>query len=139
MSKKNMVTYVNKEALIKNGKEQKSFKDVVNMYKGGIVPVVTFLATNKAAVFLGGVGQDGFMFWLGEQSVKYPALSGIIKTVGGAVSVAWNLLVADPMLCSVVVSALVAFGATVVWGFKKAKLHHDIKKGKVIVGKANVK
>ena len=138
MSKKNMVTFVNKEAIIKNGKEQKSFRDVVHMYKGGIVPIVTFLATNRAAIFLGGIGQDGFMFWLGEQSVKHPELSGLIKTVGGIVSVSWNALIANPALCSLVISALVAFGATVVWGIKNAKLHHDIKKGKVMmVNKVN--
>ncbi len=141
MSKKeNVVTFVNKQAIIKNGKEQKSFKDIVNMYKGGIATIVTFLATNKAAVFLGGVGQDSFIFWLGQQSIKYPALSGVIKVVGGVVSVAWNTLVANPALCSIIISALVACGATVVWGIKKAKLHHDIKKGNVIIGtKANAK
>lgn len=133
MSKKNMVTYVNKDIIYKNGKEQKSFRDIMNMYKGGITTVVTFLATNQAAVFLGGVSEDGFMFWLGQQAVKHPELSGIIKVTAGVVSVAWNALIANPALCSIVVSAFVAFGATVIWGIKKAKLNHDIKKGKVIV------
>ena len=133
MKDKNQVTYVNKDVLVRNGKEEKSFKELLEFHKGNIAAVVTFIMTNRAAVFLGGVGQDGIMFWLGEQSVKHPALAGIIKVAAGVVSVSWNALVANPTLCALVISALVAFGATVRWGIKKAKLKHDIKKGKVKV------
>lgn len=134
-SKENNVTYVNKEYLIKNGKEQKSFKDIMNYHKGSITAVVTFLVTNKVALFLGGVAEDDFMFWLGEQSVKHPELAGLIKVSKGVISVVWNALVANPTLCAAIISALVAFGVTAVWGIKKAKLNHDIKKGKIVVTK----
>ena len=133
MKDKNSVTYINKEVLVKNGKEQKTFKELLEFHKGSITAVVTFIMTNRAAVFLGGVGEDGLMFWLGQQAALHPELAGVIKVTAGVVSVAWNALVSNPTLCSLVISALVAFGATVKWGIKRVKLNHDIKKGKVKV------
>ena len=131
MKNKNEITYVNKEVIVKNGKEQKTFKELLEFHKGSVAAVITFIMTNRAAVFLGGVGQDGFMYWLGQQSALHPELSGIIKVGAGVVSVAWNALVAYPNLCALVIAALVAFGATVRWGIKQMKLNHDIKKGKI--------
>ncbi len=131
MKEKNNITYVNKEVIVKNGKEQKTFKELLEFHKGSVAAVVTFIMTNRAAVFLGGVGEDGLQFWLGQQSAMHPELAGIIKVTAGVVSVAWNALVANPTLCALVISALIAFGATVKWGIKQMKLNHDLKKGKI--------
>ena len=84
-------------------------------------------------MFLGGIAEDEFMFWLGQQSIKYPALKGIISVSKGVITVLWNALVANPTLCATVISAFIAFGVFVVYGLKKIKLNHDIKKGKVVV------
>lgn len=135
MKDKNNITYINKEVILKNGKEQKSFKDLLEFHKGSVTAVVTFIMTNRAAVFLGGVGEDTFQFWLGQQSVLHPELTGIIKVASGVVSVAWNALVANPNLCALVISAFIAVGATVKWGIKKMKLNHDLKSGKCNVEK----
>ena len=131
--KEDKITYVNKEVLLKNGKEQKSIKELFGYFKGSAVAVATFIFTNKAAVFLGGVAEDEFMFWLGQQSVKYPQLAGLISVSKGVITVVWNALVANPTLCAVVISAFMAFGVFVAYGIKKIKLNHDIKHGKVIV------
>ena len=130
---KNEITYVNKEVVVKNGKEQMSFKELMNFHKGNIAAVITFLATNRAAVFLGGVGQDQVIYWLGEQAGKYPELAGAINVAKNIVSISWNALVANPNLCAIIVSGLVACGATAIWGIKKIKLNHDIKKGNIVV------
>lgn len=126
------VTYVNKEYLQEKSKGEITFKELMARNKGKIATALTFFATNKAAVFLGGIEQDGFMYWLGQQSIKYPALSGLIKTSAGVVSVAWNALVANPNLCALVITALISFGAVVKWGIHKMKLKHQQKKGVVL-------
>ena len=136
MKDKNNITYANKEVILKNGKEQKTLKELLEFHKGSVTTVVTFIMTNRAAVFLGGVGEDALQFWLGQQLVLHPELAGVIKVTSGVVSVVWNALVSNPNLCALVISALVAVGATVKWGIKKMKLNHDVKAGKCKIEKS---
>ena len=129
---KNEITNVNQQTIIKNAEGQKSFRELVGFYKGSIASVLTFVMTNKVAVFLGGCKQDDLMFWLGEQAVKHPALKSIIVVTKDVIKVAWNLLVTQPELCALVISGFVALGVTIAHGVKKHKLKKQYKKGKII-------
>ena len=80
---------------------------------------------------MAGKAQDDFIFWLGQESVRHPELAGIIRVGKEVISVAWNLLVANPVLCASVMAAFVAFGVIAVSAIKKARLKRKKMKGQV--------
>ena len=124
----NQITYVNQEALEKHG-NKKSFKDLIHFYKGSITTALTFLATNKAIVFFGNIGQDKVIHFLAQEELKHPQLAGFLIKVENFVSINWAAIQANPVLCGAIMSGFVALGATAVWGIKKLHMHHQQKKG----------
>ena len=127
-NKNNKITYVNEEALKKQGKS-KSFKELLAYYKGSITTALTFLATNKAIVFFGNIGEDKIIRFLAQEELKHPELAKYILNVEKFVSVNWAAIQANPVLCGAILSGFVALGATAVWGVKKLSLNHKQKKG----------
>lgn len=129
---KNQITYVNQQAIIKNAVGQKSFRELLGYYKGSISAVLTFIMTNRLAVFLGGCSEDELMVWFGQQMILHPELKGVITVTKDVVKVAWNALVANPNLCALVISGFVALGVTVAYGIKKIKTNRKLKKGRFV-------
>ena len=125
---KNEITYVNEEALKKHGKT-KSFKELVSYYKGSITTALTFLATNRAIVFFGNLGEDKVIHFLAQEQIRHPELAGFLLKVENFVSINWAAIQANPVLCGAIMSGFVALGATAVWGIKKLALNHKQKKG----------
>ncbi len=128
------IVYVNKEYVDQQAQYRKPLKEISGFYKGSIASVLTFIATNKAAVFLGGCAEDEVMYWFGQQVVLHPELKGLITFAKGVVQFSWNAIVADPLLVASIISGAIALGATVVWGIKRHKLKKKIVKE---VAKAN--
>lgn len=128
---KNDVTYVNTELMAKKANKKASFKELHAYFKGAATSIATFVISNKLILFLGGLAEDDFIYWLGQQSALHPELAGVIKVVGKTISVAWNALVADPVLWSLVASALVSFGVMAVWGVKNLVTNKKAKAGVV--------
>ena len=132
----NRVTYVNQEALEKHG-HKKTFKELLSYYKGSITTALTFLATNKAIVFFGNLGEDKVIHFLAQEQLKHPELAGFLIKVENFVSINWAAIQANPVLCGAIMSGFVALGATAVWGIKKLHMNHKEKKGYLTEGKSS--
>lgn len=129
---KNIVTYQNDENIKKAKKNKKiTFKSLYNKCSGLAGVVTGIVASNKFALFLGGMTQDlfiknigikigelqGFLKW-----ADYTKLQGIyanfkimaLEKFSLAVSFLWNMAAANPVLAGVVVATLAAGGAYLV-------------------------
>ncbi len=123
----------NSKILLEKAEGQKSFREIVGFCKGSVATLATFLATNGAAVLLKGASKANFNAWLASQSAANPGLKGAIKVFGDVVKFSWDQLVANPNLCAIVLSGLIATGAIVAYNIKKKKLKRELKSGKAIV------
>lgn len=123
------LTYINKQFLEEQSTKEVSIKELFKHQ--GIKTAITFLATNRIVIFIGGHNINKFSFWLGQKSSEFPALERIIKVTEEVVSISWNTLVAYPELCSLVITALISCGAIIKWGIHKMSLKHQLKKGTI--------
>ena len=99
----NKITYVNQTALEKHG-NKKSFKDLIHYYKGSITTALTFLATNRAIIFFGNLGEDKVIHFLAQEELKHPELAGFLIKVENLVSLNWAAIQANPVLCGAIMS-----------------------------------
>ena len=132
----NKITYVNQQALEKHG-HKKTFKELLSYYKGSITTALTFLATNKAIVFFGNLGEDKVIHFLAQEQLKHPELAGFLVKVENFVSINWAAIQANPVLCGAIMSGFVALGATAVWGVKKLRMNHKEKQGYIEASKTS--
>ena len=123
----------NSKILLERAEGQKSFREIVGFCKGSVATLATFLATNGAAVLLKGASRTNFNAWLASQRLANPGLKGAINVFGDVVKFSWDQLVANPNLCAIVISGLIAAGAIVAYKVKKNKLRRELKSGKAIV------
>lgn len=135
---KNEVTYVNTEALKKQGKSS-PFKalansgiasDVKGIASGASVVALSSLACLlKARFILGDKQVDTIVDFINKMEVNHPGLSNYIEKVKNIISVDWSGIQSKIYLCSFLVAGLGALGATAVWGIKKFSLNKEKKKG----------
>lgn len=136
-------TYSNPENISKLPKKKKKITIKSLAAKSGVAAVLSALASNRAIIFFGNIGEDVIISKLSELStkarygvggmVKSETLANLFQIVNGGVSIAWATLMADPILAAAVIGAVIACGGFIIGLGKKIKQNHDAKSGKIIL------
>lgn len=125
----------------------RSFKSILIALGGNITAVATFLATNKAAIFLGNIGEDEVIKFFQDLETKYrygtlepymkpnDNLANLFEWSGNFISVNWALLMTDPIKTAAVINGFIMLGATAIYSLHEFNKIHKKKKEDVTLSK----
>lgn len=135
-----------KNNIFKNA-NSRSLRSILAVLGGNITAVATFLATNKAAIFLGNIGEDEVIKFFQELETKYrygtlepytkpnENLANLFEWSGYFISVNWALLMTDPVKTAAIINGFIMLGATAVYSLHQFNKIHKKKKDNMTLSK----
>lgn len=147
----NTINYVNEDGLneIKSENQKITFKSLYKKLNASVAAVIAFITTNQLTSFLGGMTEDELILLIGkeigklETLLKYEDFNALMTWFTGvkiaflegsadAISLLWNAAMTNPIVATILVTALIAGGAYLIgkiplYFIDKAKKNGEIK------------